>query len=180
MSIPKVGVTFPNLPGGKRTTLLDTDIMPIEASGLTYYFTIETLIGKIWSDNRCTSFCDTITIATADVLTLYATPIQVIAAPGAGYIVYPESAFIRMDYNSATYSGGNLIIYQNSISYPIFYTDSYTNGADVCNRFSSLESESTKVNFLENTATYIAVSGANPTTGDSDLVIDITWKVRAV
>lgn len=46
-----------------------------------------------------------VTIATAAVLTLNATPVQLVAAPGAGLMLVPEFAVLFLDYNSAAYDG---------------------------------------------------------------------------
>lgn len=178
--IPKVGVTIPNLPGGERTTLQDTDLFVVEASGLTYFATLATLQEKIFSGSICPSFCGTVTIASADVLTLFTTPIQLIAAPGAGYIFYPEKAYLRMAYNSAPYSGNALRIYQNTVAKPILYTENYTSAFDVACAFNDSEATANDELFLANTATFISVASENPTTGDSDLIIDIFWRLRAV
>ena len=44
-------------------------------------------------------------ITTAQVLALNATPIEVVAAPGAGLINIPTQIHLFLDYNSAAYAG---------------------------------------------------------------------------
>lgn len=46
-----------------------------------------------------------ITITTAQLLALNATPQSLIPAPGAGFIVVPKMATLFLDYNSAAYDG---------------------------------------------------------------------------
>jgi hypothetical protein len=64
--------------------------------------------GVLWtrgdSGIECIQGTAKLTIATADVLTLNTTPIEIVAAPGAGYAIEVISASMKMVYNSATYS----------------------------------------------------------------------------
>ncbi len=63
-----------------------------------------------------------VTIPTAAVLTLNATPVQIVPAPGAGFCVIFEGAVLSMKYNSIAYNGvaaGEDLVF------------SYTNGAGV-------------------------------------------------
>lgn len=46
-----------------------------------------------------------VTVATAAVLTLNATPVQLVAAPGAGLIVAPTMFQVFLDYNTTAYDG---------------------------------------------------------------------------
>jgi hypothetical protein len=45
-----------------------------------------------------------VTIASADVLQLNSTPIEIVAAPGAGYAIEVVSASVKIDFNSAAYA----------------------------------------------------------------------------
>lgn len=45
------------------------------------------------------------TITSAQMLALNATPISLVAAPGAGKIIVPKRAVLFLDYNSAAYAG---------------------------------------------------------------------------
>lgn len=49
--------------------------------------------------------CDLVTIATADVATLNATPVQLVAAPGANKFIAVQSITVALDYASAAYDG---------------------------------------------------------------------------
>lgn len=46
-----------------------------------------------------------VTVSTAEILALNATPKTVLAAPGVGLFIRPVSALLMLDYNSAAYAG---------------------------------------------------------------------------
>jgi hypothetical protein len=46
-----------------------------------------------------------IQVTSAEILALHATPKTLIAAPGAGKVIFPRSVLFFLDYNSAAYSG---------------------------------------------------------------------------
>lgn len=48
----------------------------------------------------------TLTLAAADVLGAYATPVEVVAAPGAGFVIEVESALFICDFGSVQYTVG--------------------------------------------------------------------------
>jgi hypothetical protein len=64
--------------------------------------------GVLWtrgdSGIECIQGTAKLTIATADVLHLNTTPIEIVAAPGAGYAIEVISASMKMVYVSATYA----------------------------------------------------------------------------
>lgn len=52
-----------------------------------------------------TLFSSTVTISSAQMLALFGTPIEIIAAPAAGVAIVVERAEFFLDYNSAAYAG---------------------------------------------------------------------------
>lgn len=54
-------------------------------------------------DQNLTRYAD-VTIAHAAILTLGASPVTLVAAPGAGYFIDPVSVILYYDYNTAAYT----------------------------------------------------------------------------
>lgn len=49
------------------------------------------------------------TIPSSSIKTMYTTPIDLIAAPGANKIIVPVSVMLMLDYGTATYTGGGVL-----------------------------------------------------------------------
>lgn len=64
-----------------------------------------TSAGYVFSTNATDIQTATVTIAAADLKTMNATPVSVIASPGLGYANVLESAVLFMDYASVAYTG---------------------------------------------------------------------------
>jgi hypothetical protein len=58
-----------------------------------------------------------VTVATGDVLTLNSTPVELVAAPGAGKVILIEEITCKLVFNSVAYTGSNALEFR------------YTNGA---------------------------------------------------
>ena len=52
----------------------------------------------------CGALCTSVSIPTASVLTLNSVPVEIVAAPGAGFAIQVLSASMRMIFNSAGYT----------------------------------------------------------------------------
>ena len=68
--------------------------MPQAASGTVLVTNQDTLLQSA-----------TVTVSSAELLALHATPKSLVAAPGAGYALALDSAILFVDYNSAAYAG---------------------------------------------------------------------------
>ena len=63
-----------------------------------------TTLGQLRSTFFCETLCTSVTIASADVLTLNSTPVELISAQGAGTVIEIISAFYQFDFNSVSYA----------------------------------------------------------------------------
>jgi hypothetical protein len=120
-----------------------------------------------------------LTIATADVLTLNSAPIEIVAAPGAGFAIEVLSATMKMVYNSATYAT-NTIIELSNTGADIKQFDGDLLGATVSkigliNRDYRPTSGQTQI--IENAALNVTVGTGNPTAGDSDIKVYVTYRI---
>jgi hypothetical protein len=120
-----------------------------------------------------------VTIASADVLQLNSTPIEIVAAPGAGYAIEVVSASVKIDFNSAAYATNTAIqLIVNGAT-----TAQYGGGilnATVATTKKLPEistSSSTTTQLITNAALQVSTLIGNPTAGDSDITVYITYRI---
>lgn len=129
--------------------------------------------------NPCPVYCARLDITSAQVLALNSTPLQIVAAPGAGYAIEVISATLKVDFNTTPYAT-NVII------------GVFCDGADVSQyRASTLDASITQISLLndvdvpgsgqtqiiENTGLYVKVEAGDPTAGDSDISVTVTYRI---
>jgi hypothetical protein len=104
---------------------------------------IDTLHRDDWKWGGIVHKYEDTTIATADVLTLNATPIALTAAPGAANYIVFEGALIWYDFNTAAYAG--IAAGENlQIQY-----ETATTGVGVCETVGFLDATADEVRWLE-------------------------------
>ena len=128
-----------------------------------------------------------VTITTAQLLALNATPIEVIAAPGAGYFIDFLGATIWYDYNSAAYAGiaagENLVFRQTDGSGAVVSSEVETVGlldatADVIVKCAALSDVSVGSYVIaDNKKIVIHLLSGEVTTGNSPLKIKIQYRI---
>lgn len=122
-------------------------------------------------------------IVSADVLTAYTTPVELVPAPGAGKIIVPLMIMTYMDYNSAAYatnttmrfgwdgaSAGTAVLYGTQGSIINQTTDMIAWFLPTSTSVASITSAVNK-NFC------FSVSTGDPTAGNSPLVVYCTYLV---
>ena len=97
------GTSFVRSPDGSR---LDGDA---NAPGNDKVYGTNSAGVKGWYAKTSTILEAELTIPTAQVLTLNATPLQIIAPPGAGYAIVIEDAIMNLQYVSAAYAANTTI-----------------------------------------------------------------------
>lgn len=113
-----------------------------------------------------------ITIPTASVLTANATPIELIAAPGAGKAIVLMETVMSIDFNSAAYATNtNVLIRRNTST--IFTVGGFLNAsADAVNYQPGVAGAAAlnqNINFQ--------VDAGNPTAGNSDVKIKVWYRI---
>jgi len=117
-----------------------------------------------------------LTIATADVLTLNSVPIEIVAAPGAGFAIEVLSASMKIVFNSVAYATNTDIDLKiNTLSDGLFTTDISQNASIITNLEDAGSSGS--ATSVENEALMVSVRSGNPTAGDSDIKIYVTYRI---
>jgi hypothetical protein len=139
--------------------------------------------GVLWtrgdSGIECIQGTAKLTIASADVLTLNSTPLTIVAATGVGTAIEVISANVLMTYNTTAYATNTNIIIKNSGA-----TDEQF-GAAILNATVNMQkklqevttSTATDTQIIENTSLQVSVRTGNPTAGDSDIAVYITYRI---
>ena len=137
--------------------------------------------GVLWtrgdSGIECIQGTAKLTIATADVLTLNTTPIEIVAAPGAGYAIEVISASLKMVYNSVAYATNTaLSLVTNTANLFQFQTE-IAQTADCFSKFESEDAAPDNIQFVENEALMLKVETGDPDSGDSDMTVYVTYRI---
>lgn len=129
-----------------------------------------------------------VTITTAQMLALHATPISLVAAPGSGLALVFEGAEMSMDYNSAAYAGvdanDDLAIRYTNGSGAIVgaveatgFIDQTSDQLRTCYPSSAVGTARAEVTPVANAALVLHMLNGEVTTGNSDLKVRIRYRV---
>ena len=139
--------------------------------------------GVLWtrgdSSIECIQGTAKLTIATADVLHLNTTPIEIVAAPGAGYAIEVISASMKMVYNSATYATNTSLELITAGATNSQASTVIKNSASTIRRFADATTlaSATATQLVENAALNVTVASGDPTAGDSDITVYVTYRI---
>jgi len=129
----------------------------------------------------CNIQCASLSIATADVLTLNSIPVELVAAPGAGYAIEVINASLKMVYNSVAYATNTSVqlLVSGAAQYQSAFNGSVLSSAS--STFNSIgKSALAGTNVIENAALNVTVGTGDPTAGDSDIEIFVLYRLIAV
>lgn len=139
--------------------------------------------GVLWtrgdSGIECIQGTAKLTIATADVLHLNTTPIEIVAAPGAGYAIEVISASMKMVYNSATYATNTSLELLTAGATNSQASTVIKNSASTIRRFADATTlaSATATQLVDNAALNVTVASGDPTAGDSDITVYVTYRI---
>ncbi len=166
-----------------RMTKTQRDAISSPGDGLLIYNTdsksVDVYNGSSW--NSATVQESTTTINTAAILTANATPVQLLAAPGAGKLIVITSPIVcKFKFGSAAFATNtDFKIYYGSGTSSFTATQSglLTNTADAYRIVQQTDNGSLATT-LENAGIFFKVDTGNPTSGTgSSLVISFTYRV---
>jgi hypothetical protein len=140
--------------------------------------------GVLWtrgdSGIECIQGTAKLTIASADVLQLNSTPLTIVPAPGAGYAIEVISASVKIDFNTTAYATSTNLLISNSSS----NTDQFRGGGVLASTVSTFKrfiltdpTGATDTQIIENDSLIIRCDSADPTAGDSDITIYVTYRI---
>ena len=132
-----------------------------------------------------TVYYASITIPTASVLTLNATPLTIVAAPGAGLAIQVVAGTASMTYNTTAYatSGAlNILSLGSSISQATLGANGFLFGTVTRNASFEITKSATitDTQIGVNTPLIVQVGTANPTAGDSDITVTVLYRILPI
>lgn len=111
-----------------------------------------------------------VTLTSAQILALGSTPINLIAAPDAGYCIDIISIAARLNYGTVDYvGGGNLIIYANGSNPLATITDIVQGSVSVISKGTTIDGSD--IGNLVDAEPIKVLMLVSPTTGDSTITI---------
>ena len=133
--------------------------------------------GVLWtrgdSGIECIQGTAKLTIASADVLTLNTTPLTIVAAQGAGTVIEVLSAFVSIDFNTTGYATNTTLQVLNNLT-----SDAQFDGNVLGALFSGNLTLTPNLSSLtENQDLVVSVATNDPTAGDSDITIYVTYRI---
>lgn len=171
---------FSNYPVATSSDYADATTFLIQNSdGTTKLADLETLK----SAYMCNIQCASLSIASADVLTLNSIPVELVAAPGAGYAIEVISASTKLVYVSAAYATNTNLQLLTSGATNAQFDDGKVLTATVSThwKFEALQPTSaTDTQLIENAALNVSVATGDPITGDSDIEVFVLYRLIAV
>jgi hypothetical protein len=110
---------------------------------------------------------------------LNTTPIEIVAAPGAGYAIEVISASMKMVYVSATYATNTSLELITAGATNSQASTVIKNSASTIRRFADATTlaSATATQLVENAALNVTVASGDPTAGDSDITVYCTYRI---
>lgn len=133
---------------------------------------------KGWYDESTITSEATITIPTADVLTLNSVPYQLLASPGVGKAYVVDEALMFIKYQTAAYATNTTLhVITDTAEIAQLVGSTYlATKKDVCVKLLEY-GLTTKTQILSNKGIYAKVDVGDPTLGDSDVVIYLKYRL---
>ena len=120
-----------------------------------------------------------LTIAAADVLALNTTPLDIVPSPGPGFKVIPFDCSVKLIYNSAAYNAGDEVgIILSGATQPVISSTTILQATltreEKMSSFPTIGAGDTQI--IPNASLQVW-SPANPTLGDSDIIVTVAYKI---
>ena len=123
-----------------------------------------------------------VTVTSAEILALNATPKDLVPAPGAGKVHEFIAAVLILDYESAAYAtNGDLTINNETgtaLSNTVLLANLLAKTADTMIQLQALDAANTGVPLAENEAIQLTCATGDPITGDSPLRVKIVYRTH--
>jgi hypothetical protein len=133
--------------------------------------------------NSATEYYQELAIPAASVLTLFATPVTIVAAQGSGKKIIVKRATLEVDFNTTAYTTNGTLELACSGAGAAQATSTANNGL-----FASVSRESNiAINsaagvgdsvIIANTALVVRVASANPAAGNSDITVRVWYSIE--
>ena len=149
-------------------------------NGDTNKVVFEDAVAQANSNNGCVCLQEaSLTIASADVLQLNSTPLTIVAAQGAGTAIDVVSASMLMNFNSVAYATNVQLSLKTDGSTDYQADSRINNTANTIRKFAiaTTLASATATQLVENAALQVTVTTGDPTAGDSDITVYVTYRV---
>lgn len=174
-------IDIPNLPTVPDADIRDTSqlvLQTTDSNGVTYTgsVTVDQMFNAGGTGCGCV-YTAKLDIPSAQVLTLNTTPVAFGLTVPTGYYARPLSADLKAIYNSLKYvTNTNIWIRSVGATDPILKITSGLNFSfDTFTRFDMQDGAANDASFIDHADLEIYVPTGNPTAGDSDITIYITY-----
>ena len=120
-------------------------------------------------------------ILSGDVLQLFTTPQQIIAAPGSGKIIDVIDVVGKIDYGTTDYTGTTLALKftgasDNMVQESIF-SPFLSMSISAIKKINVQNATATTTQIIENESLYVTVNTVDPANGDSTITIYVTYRI---
>lgn len=123
-----------------------------------------------------------VTVSSAEILALNATPKALVAAPGAGYVLEFVSAIFFLDYGSAAYANNGILSVRETddsgqaLSVAVLLAPFLAQTADTILPVQALD---TGLALTEDTPMVLSMATGESITGDSPMRVRVLYRVHA-
>ena len=122
-------------------------------------------------------------ITSAEILDLFTTPKELVAAPGAGKVLEFISLLLAYDYNTPVYTIGAAtdleVKYTDAAGAAVSTTQAVTGFIDqAIDQLRALDKLEASVTPVVNAALVLTLAGADPTLGDSPIHAKVAYRVH--
>jgi len=134
------------------------------------------------TNSPCPTYCKSLTIASADVLTLNSVPIEIVATPGVGYAIEVISVSMKIVYVSVAYAT-NTTLQLITSGAGIAQMQGNLLGATVSKvgRLATINTPTAgTTQIIENAALNVTVATGDPIAGDSDITVYVLYRIIPV
>ncbi len=121
-----------------------------------------------------------ITILSAEVLTLFSSPVTLVAAPGANLAISPIDVSVRYIFNGIAYTGNTTpqVITNTANAISFSFSDLLEDTATTTKKLNPAFLFGTNVNQCPpNEPLLFRTGGSDPLTGDGDLIVFVTYLI---
>ena len=169
---------FSQYPAASSTDYTDdVTFLILAPDGTVKQATLEGLNTNYFCDIRCAS----VVIPTASVLTLNATPVEIVAAQGAGKFIEVISASASITFNSVAYATNTALqlLVAGAAQYQAAFNSAVL--ASASTTFNTIsKSALAGTNMVANAALNVTVGTGDPTAGNSDITVYVLYRVVTI
>ena len=154
-----------------------TEKLPVNQNGVTSITDVDAVVTYTLSGGLPTKFAK-VTITSAQLLQLNTTPITLVAAQGAGKVIIPFTVLLRYRFGTIEYATNlNITLSPNSSLYQVNYNGAISGSQDKYSSRSITPTVSLGGSIVDDLPLTIGAQIGNPTAGDGELDVYVSYYV---